>query len=166
MDSRIVFFGSIIFSITSWTFYVLASFQKSKRKIVGFYIGCDVADILMYLITAGKTGVANSVANLCRDITYAKFNNKKLTVFFAGLKILLLAFNYDGILTLFFIILQFIITYFLIKGTAQQLRFAFLVNQIIYVIYDYVFANIFVALITKSESVKIAKSPLIYRWDG
>lgn len=163
MDPQIVFFGSIFFSITSMLFYMVSMFLKSKHKMVGLCIGCDISDILMYLIIGGKTGIVNSAASLCKDAAYSKFDSKKMTVVFAGLKILLLAFNYEGILTLSFIIMQVVITYLLLKGTVQQLRFGYLVNQVIYVIYDYTFANIVVAFITSTLCISLIVS-IIKNW--
>lgn len=155
MDSKFVLFASIFLSLSSVIIYNLSVFQKSKHRIVGMHIGCNICDILMYLITGGKSGMANSVVNICKNTVYAKYDNHKLTILFACFRIILLALNYEGILTLSFIVLEVIITITLLKGTAQQLRYTHLCSQIVWTIYDYTFANIFVAMITATSCISL-----------
>lgn len=155
MNERFVLFTSIVLSLLSVIIYNLSVFLKSKHKIVGMHIGCNICDILMYLITGGKSGMANSIVNIGKNIVYAKYDNNKLTILFACLRIVLLILNYEGILTVSFIVLEIIITIILLKGTAQQLRYTYLCSQIIWTIYDYTFANIFVACITATSCISL-----------
>ena len=155
MNTSFIFISSIFLSLLSVSLYNISTFQKSKHKIVGMHIGCNICDLLMYLITGGKSGVANSIVNLCKNTVYSKFNNYKLTILFSCLRIILLILSYEGILTLLFIFFEIIITIILLKGTAQQLRYMHLCSQIVWVFYDYTFANIFVACITATSCISL-----------
>lgn len=154
-DQKFILFASIFLSLSSVMLYNISIFRKSKHGIIGLHIGCNVCDILMYLITGGRSGLINSVVNLCKNIAYSKYDNHKLTIMFAGVRIILLAFNYECILTALFIIFEIIITIILLKGTVQQLRYANLCSQLIWTVYDYTFANIIVACITATSCISI-----------
>lgn len=146
---------STLLSFISVVLYNLSTFQKSKHKIVGMHIGCNLCDILMYFIIGGRNGAVNSMVNLCKNIVYAKFDSHILTILFALLRITLLSFNYEGIFTVLFIVFEVLITVVLLKGTAQQLRYIYLCSQTLWVFYDYIFANIFVACITATSCISL-----------
>lgn len=155
MSTKFVFFASITLSLFSALLYNISVFRKQKKHIVGMHVGCNICDILMYLINGGKSGLANSFVNISKNLVYSKLENNTLTIIFAVLRIILLALGYEGILTLLFILLEVISTIILIKGTAQQLRYVYLGSQITWVCYDYFFANILVACITATGCVSL-----------
>lgn len=158
MSSSLVLILSIILSGTSVLLYNISVFQKSKRHIVGMHVGCNICDILMYLVTGGRIGMVNSVVNLCKNAVYAKWENRILTVLFSGLRIFLIMLVQEGSFTMLFVIFEVYITIAMLFGTEQQLRFIHLGSQITWVFYDYTFANIFVACITATSCISLVSA--------
>lgn len=117
MSSSLVLILSIILSGTSVLLYNISVFQKSKRRIVGMHVGCNICDILMYLVTGGRIGMVNSVVNLCKNAVYAKWENRILTVLFSGLRIFLIMLAQEGSFTMLFIIFEVYITIAMLFGT-------------------------------------------------
>ena len=155
MSPQFITIASILLSGTSLLLYNISTFKKSKHKIVGTQMCCSICDILMYSITGGKSGIANSIVNLCKNTAFAKFNNHRMTILFTSIRVILLIINYEKIFTWLFVAIEIIITVILLKGTTQQLRYSHLVSQTIWVFYDYTFANIFVALITSTSCISL-----------
>ena len=158
MSSSSVLILSIILSGASVLLYNISIFQKSKRRIVGMHVGCNICDILMYLVTGGQIGLVNSVVNLCKNTVYSKWENRILTIVFSSLRIFLIMLTQERFFTMIFIVVEIYITVAMLFGTEQQLRFIHLGNQITWVIYDYTFANIFVAIITATSCVSLVSA--------
>lgn len=158
MEEQFVLFASIALSLASAITYNVSVFLKSKRAITGMHCICNIFDILMYLVTGGRNGMANSVVNLCKNAAFSKLDSRKLTVFFSLVRILLLAAGWEGVLTFAFILAEVAVTVVLLKGTAQNLRYIYLVSQMVWVLYDYTFANIFVAAVTATSCISLVIS--------
>lgn len=156
---------STALEIMSVALYSFAMFRSTKHKMTGWLIGVHSLDLLTYIIVGGKTGMASSISNLGRDIAYSKFDNKHMTLLFSIVRIALLAFSYEGVVTLLFIIMHVITTVITLKGTAQQLRFASLANQFVWVAYDYMFVNIVVASITFAPCIGLVTS-IVKNWNS
>lgn len=166
LSPTFILISSILLESIGALLYNISSFMKSKRKIVGIRIGCDVCDLLTYIIVGGKTGLTNATASCVRDIVYSKWESRSLTILFAGIRCTLLLVGYEGILTLAFILMEIVTTTILFKGTAQHLRYAGLVTQIIWVCYDIAFVNFGVAAITATSCVMLLIAIINNRKEG
>lgn len=142
-----------LLAIISSICFIISNFKKTKKEITALYICTNICAFFRYILTNGKTGMANSFANICKYIAYSKFNCYTLTVFFATFRITLLCFGYEGILTSLFIILEIIGTFIMLKGTTQQFRIITLIRQVVWTVYDWVFSTPFVALTTAIQLV-------------
>lgn len=142
-----------LLAIISSICFIISNFKKTKKEITALYVITNICAFIRYILTGGKTGIANSFANICKYMAYSKFNSYSFTVLFAIFRITLLCFGYEGILTLLFIILEIIGTAVLLKGTTQQFRIITLVRQVVWTLYDWVFATPFIAFLTATQLI-------------
>lgn len=145
-----------ILALMSIILFNISNFRKTKKGILHVRICCNICDIVMYILVEGKTGTANAFADMCKNIAFTRYNSSIFVILFAGLRIILLCFGYEGILTVLFIISEIIATYAIIRGSTQQLRIITLIRQCIWVVYDYKNASAFVALLTFTGCVSAA----------
>lgn len=126
----------------------LSVFQKTKKKIVFLHMCCSICDVIMYIVLGARTGIANGIANLCKNFAYAKMDSISWTLIFSGLRIVLLILGYEGPVTFAFILLEIIGMFVLVYGSTQQFRVIVLLKQILWVIYDWMFATVLIACLT------------------
>ncbi len=128
--------------------FCISNFKKNKKNIVFWHMCCSICDFFMYLVLGAKTGLANAVANICKNAAYSKFDSMFFTVTFSMLRVMLLCMGYEGLPTILFIIIEIVSVFILKYGTAQQFRILTAVRQFVWVVYDWRFATIVVALFT------------------
>lgn len=141
-----------LLAIISLLLYCSSNFKKTKKNIIAERVACNLVDILMYAISGGMTGVVNSIVDLGKNITFVKFNSKKVILLMSSIKIALMIWNYENGISLFIILCELAGVVVIIYGTAQQLRVVSMVTQIAWVIYDYFMVSLFVAIATGISS--------------
>lgn len=137
-----------LLAVLNTIFFCISNFKKNKKEITFWHMCCSLCDFFMYLILGAKTGLANAVANICKNAAYSKLDSMKFTVVFSILRIGLLGLGYEGFVTILFIVIEVISVGILKWGTAQQFRVLTAVRQLVWVVYDFMFATVVVAVLT------------------
>lgn len=138
----------ITLALFNTIFLSVGNFKKNKKDISFLYALCNSCDIIMYIILRARTGIANSTANFLKNLAYSKLDNFKFTIMFSLLRIILLIIGYDSFATMIFIILEIVQLFILKYGSAQHLRILTTVRQGVWIVYDFMFANVIVACFT------------------
>ena len=141
-------FVATLLAVTNTICFNLSVFQKTKKKIVFLHMCCSICDVIMYIVLGARTGIANGIADLCKNFAYAKMDSISWALIFSGLRIVLLMLGYEGPVTFAFILLEIIGMFVLVYGSTQQFRVVVLSKQILWVIYDWIFATAVIAFLT------------------
>lgn len=137
-----------ILSVINTVCFNLSVFRKTKKQITFLHMCCSICDVVMYMILGAKTGIANGTANLCKNFAYAKMDSIPWMMGFSIFRIILLIFGYEGPITGGFITMEIIGMFILAYGSTQQFRFIVLAKQILWVVYDWMFATVVIACLT------------------
>lgn len=93
-----------ILAVISLIAFCASNFFKTKRGILGGQLICGIVEIVMYYLSRGMTGLASATATTLRNLAFVRFKNNIAVILFSMLKILLLIFSYENIISFVFII--------------------------------------------------------------
>lgn len=141
-----------IFGLISALLFWGSYFKDNKKKILSVHIGCNVSDIIQYLILEQYTGLADSLNSLLSNIIFIKFKNKPVIILLASIKVISLLAVPINVFNVLFIIKTISYTIALLYGNEQQMRIVSVAGSIIWMIYDFS-AGAYIAFICGIGSV-------------
>lgn len=136
-------------------FYGKSCFKNDKKSILRLHMLCNLTDIVMYVLIGGMSGLANAVASLLKNIAFVKYDSKRFTVFFSILRVSLLCLGYEGFITLCFMVIEVLNTLVVIYGAEDgfSVKVLDVIAEIIWIVYDLLFATIFIAIMTVLSTI-------------
>lgn len=116
---------------------------------------CNITDIIMYIIVGGYSGLANGTASFLKNLAFVKYDSKRFTVLFSVLRIILLCFAFEGLITFCFICIEIAGTVAVLFGREDgfSLKVISFIGECILIVYDALFATLFVASMTAVSTV-------------